>query len=366
MRAAMEDNPALLEQMFADMAAANSLYQPTNYWQVYQDRLMPLILTRGISRFRSRDLLETSRFGVSQFPTAFLLENEPGRIYKAAFSKLLARYWSHERRWLHHVDLFRNSFRSSHELLVRWLTDIDPKQELQTIEDSGRGDPTDVVEVTGRRYTVSFLRYFSDYLWLRERAPFADFRIVLELGVGYGGQAEVVKKLHPNLTYVVCDIPPQLYIAEQYLRSVFPGEVVGYQTTRPADSLAIEPDGHIHVIQPFQLEHLEFSGGLDLFHSVASMQEMEPTVVANYLALVVRFLTAWVYLVQNPQGKQVARVPGEPGVLTPVTYDDYLRNLQSYDLTDEAPAWLFNSTAARGFELTNEEFIRMLFQRKGG
>lgn len=354
--------------MFTDMAVASDLYKPTNYWQVYEDRLAPEIRRQGITRFRSSDLRETQRFGVSRIPTRFLPESR--RFAKVMFAKVLARFWSDERNRDNRNEVFHQTFLASQNLLVKWLADIDPKRELETISDSGFGDPTDSFVPNDSKhlhsYTISFLRYFADYLWIRERIPFEDFTVMLELGTGYGGQTEVIKKLYPNLTYVVCDIPPQLYIAEQYLQSVFPGQVVGYEQTRQANSLTIGHDGKIHIIEPFQLEQIRFSQGLDLFWSVASFQEMEPAVVANYLKIIQRFATFWIYLVQNPIGKTEAREPGKPGVLEPVTRESYIEALKGYRLNEEAPAWYFNSTAARGFELVNDEFVRMLFERGPG
>ena len=331
-RREMKDDPALLDQMLADMAVADALYKPTNYWQVYEDRLMPTIRTHGIRQFRSAGPMGMQRFGPSSLPTLFL--PQPRRLITVILANLLARVWPDQRKLGLRQRMFTDNFHAIQDLLFLWLTDIDSKKELKTIGDSGFGEPTDLFEPTpinlpslpsppsarsAHHYTISFLRYFADYLWVRERLPFEQLRIVLELGAGYGGQAEVIKQLYPNLTYIVCDISPQLYVAEQYLKSVFPGAVIGYHQTRQRDSLTIGHDGKIHIIEPFQLEGLELTDGLDLFWNVASFQEMEPATVSNYLALMRGFAPKWMYLEQNPAGKRVAEGPGKPGVLEPVT-----------------------------------------------
>ena len=81
---------------------------------------------------------------------------------------------------------------------------------------------------------------------------------IWEIGPGYGGQTEVILKLHPHLRYVGIDIPPMAYLTEQYLKAVFLGEVLGYEESR--DWGRIKPEHitgkRISVLWPWLLPKL--------------------------------------------------------------------------------------------------------------
>ena len=107
------------------------------------------------------------------------------------------------------------------------------------------------------------------------------------------------QSLNPNLKWVVnINVPPVLYIAGQYLRSIPSVEVVDYSATR--DLKRINPqaasDGRtrVYMLAPWQTPQLETE--VDLFLNAASFQEMDSETCAAYAKEIIRLVRKWAIL----------------------------------------------------------------------
>jgi putative sugar O-methyltransferase len=215
----VHDDPAVLDNLLHDMESSSDLWKPTNYWEVEQKALMPTIRREGLANFRASYNSAFITFGVTSTPRTltddFLPKNIPTRI-GLKILKLLGLDVRTS------IEEHRRSFAAFQNMCFQLVLQCDADKEILTISDSGLANPRDLFSPEGhkeREYTIAFLRYFWQYLWLKQFVDFKRINAVMELGSGYGGQAEVLCKLHPHIKYVICDIPPQLYIAEQYLNS---------------------------------------------------------------------------------------------------------------------------------------------------
>ena len=224
------------------------------------------------------------------------------------------------------------------ELSYYYCLHGDDKHRIRRIADSGLGAPNIMMQIDGKLYTIHFLRYFLQYLYLRRFVDFDNLDGLIEIGGGYGGMAEVVLKLHPDLDYVDVDIPPQIYLATQYLSACFEGEVVSYDETRRESELHLDnfSGKRVLVLCPWQLPKL--TGRYGLFINSASFQEMEPEVVKNYAEELNRLVSHYGYIRAMPEGAYLARRPGQRGVLRRTTREDYVRYFHPFELTDETPA----------------------------
>ena len=162
---------------------------------------------------------------------------------------------------------------------------------------------------------------------------FNNIGTVMELGSGSGKQIEVMKKLHPKLCFIVFDIPPQLYVCEQYLSALFPDSVVSYRDTREMSSLPDNREGKIFIFGNWKLPEVE-GMTYDLFVNSASFQEMEPEVALNYLKYIGKQATQFVFLHQLMGGKNQASREGTAGVLKRTTLDHYKKGLEDFHLLD--------------------------------
>ena len=148
----------------------------------------------------------------------------------------------------------------------------------------------------------------------------------MEIGGGDGKQTEVIKKLYPHITFYLLDIPPQLYVAEQYLSTVFPGSVVSYRETRKMDKIPNTP-GKIFILPTSKISAVS---NYDLFLNQQSFQEMEPDIVLNYLKYINK-QSKYVFLSNALKGKEVAKKTGSHGVLKQTTLSHYLDGLDNFE-----------------------------------
>ena len=348
----VSDDPSLCEELMRDMAAAEAVFQPTNYWQVYQERLMPLLRADGVRKFRASAAKVYGSFGMSQVPSTLK--------YLPPFSLNGKTCETHPSDV---INQFQRSLQAFYDMC--FYSALQQDARILEISDSGHGCPADLFSPAvypQNRYTLSFLRYFHHTLWVRKFVDFNKVRVLMELGSGYGGQIEVLRKLFPHIHYVLCDIPPQVYVAEQYLKSVFPGEVTGYHETKAMDAVDLNKPAGITILAPWQLKKIK--GSADFFWSATTFQEMEPEIVQMYLDLVQPRVSRYIYLIQLPKGQHVAPRKGAPGVLKPVTTADYIRFLDRFSLLQEEQA-VFFATGQQGipyYEFNNHRHF--LFGKK--
>lgn len=330
----IRDESRQLQQMMTDMEHAPSCWQTTNYWKFYQWMLLPTIYKEGISRFRCSRNPVYPCFGVSHLPTFVQTQSGRDHVYLRV-EKVLTRLFQ---RFLKSKEIALQQFHFVQRLSYEYALSHDKDSELGTLSDSGLGEPDDLFQIGDQQYTLAFLSKFMQYLYVKQFFQFQNCRVLWEVGCGYGVQAEVLLKLHPEIRLILVDIPPQIYVAQQYLEAVFPGLVVNYSSTRNLTLIDPEAfdDGRILILCPWQVPNLNIPS--DLFWNSASFQEMEPDVVGLYLSHVERLCSNAVHLREVTEGRELASAPGEFGVLAKTTLEHYKQGLPSFDLVDISPS----------------------------
>jgi putative sugar O-methyltransferase len=161
---------------------------------------------------------------------------------------------------------------------------------LLEVEDSLAGNPPATFDIANRRYSFQFLHNFARAQWLLRNLKIPEGACVVEIGPGYGGFIEVLRKVRPDLRIALIDIAPQLYIVEQRCKAIFddPSQallrsVVSFRTTtnmKTIDLATFKP-GTIAIVAPWQCDRLR-NVWLGINH--ASMQEMTRPQAAGYIA----------------------------------------------------------------------------------
>ena len=148
-------------------------------------------------------------------------------------------------------------------------------------------------------------------------APDAPVRIC-ELGAGYGRNASVFLRAYPRCRYVIVDIPPALFVAQEYLRRLFPERRVF--TARCFEDIALHEaeiaSADIAFLLPHQAARLA-AGSFDLFLNISSLHEMTREQIAAYFALIDRLTRGCFYSKQwlvsrNPHDGIVVRLEDYP------------------------------------------------------
>jgi putative sugar O-methyltransferase len=216
-----------------------------------------------------------------------------------------------------------------------WVGEKSGAKPLSTLSASLVGNPEDILAINDNFYTWNFFSYYLQYAYCSNFIDFDSIEVLVELGPGGGKQAEVIKKLHPHICILLFDIPPQLYVCEQYLKAVFPDCVVPYKQTREMISIPEIHRGKIFIFGNWKFPIVE-GISIDLFWNSSSLQEMEPDVVANYLEYVNAHAQA-AYLREVMAGQEVAKRKGMRGVLRQTRLEHYESALRNFAMVDLSP-----------------------------
>ena len=322
----VQDDLELLDLMISDMHAAPELYRPTNYWELYEKQFLTQLRSKGLHDFRRNKRMSVlSSFGATDVivPYSRLTDLFLKSATIRKFSRLVSLVYAG-------VEL-----QDVRKLCYDFASVYGAKcgaKPLAEFETSTVGNPEDLFTIKGRMYTTSLLYYYLQYAYCCQFIDFDSIENIMEIGSGSGKQVEVIKKLHPHLSFYVLDIAPQLYVCEQYLTALFPDSVVSYRQTRKMDSAPKQNDKKIFVIGNWKLSELT-NLRYDLLWNSASFQEMEPEVVLNYLKFANK-QARHAFLHEAMEGKEVASIKGEHGVLKPTRLEHYKKGLQDFVLKD--------------------------------
>jgi putative sugar O-methyltransferase len=343
----VKDDPESLKLMLKNLSEADNLYKPCNYWTVYERRFIPELHNYGLHDFRRRKNSVLDSFGgvdlappeagINLFQTRILNNRITRKIplwlkLIALQNRIANRLLKTETPYGITTDGLRRLFCD----FARVAGEKAGAKPIGAFDASMVGNPEDVFEFDGKSYTMSMVYYYLRYVYCCNYIDFEDVDLIVELGSGSGKLVELIKKLHPHLSFCLFDIPPQLYVCQQYLSAVFPDCVVPYEATKSMEALPRGKGGKIYICGTWKIPILK-GGQCDLFVNTASFQEMEPDVVANYLNYVSDAANS-VYLQEEMQGKPVAVAAGQPGVLRQTVLEDYRNGLKNYDLVDLSPS----------------------------
>lgn len=341
------DDPELLKFMLEDLAKAPPAYRPTSYWQPYVDSIAAELLAQGLTKFRRRRGSLLGTFGGDDLPWGYhrrtpsdwahplnwvvkslchrLADAPPGLLAK------LRDYLFQVGTGFDSQDLFRISVDA-----CRYEAAASKGPKLEDWSPPRQGDPEVSYPYRDKLYTFADLYYFHLYALSRRWIDFDSLGTMAELGSGAGRHLQLVHALHPKLTLLAFDIPPQIYVAEQWAKSSFPEDVISYRETRTWTEIPELPPGKIVFLAASKLEELK-GWSWDLFWSSASLQEMEPDVVANYLAHTIPATRSWAFLHQVMAGKEVDAEGVGHGVREATTLAHYQAGLADLEVLARAP-----------------------------
>jgi putative sugar O-methyltransferase len=343
------EDPPLVDLMLADLRAAPPIYHATSFWQHYLPGVLDTLREHGLTDFRRRRDSVIEAFGAVDIVRPVAELQPPtirSRWLRNRFTGLLPGF-GRLLDWMNRLSLRDASAAAGYYLSPEVIREIyvgyaaqaagraRHARPLSAAGMSRLGNPEDVFSVGDHVYSMFFVWHYLRYAFVSRFLNFDAIRVFVELGSGNGKLVELVHKLHPKAAILVFDIPPQLYFANQYLLSVFPGEVAGYRETRSLSRLDPEP-GRIYVMGNYQFP-LIADLDIDLFWNTASIDEMEPAVVENYLRIV-NACAKHVFLHEVMSGTVLARRAGDKGVMAQTTIEHYRRFLDGFRLVCAEPA----------------------------
>ena len=341
----MKNEKELLLEMLEDMRKAPEVYRPSRYWKGYVARNTAWLLRHDINNFRNYDAPFRSFGGGAE-----RLSDEDYQRIKATYRKsrilkgitaCLLKLRDRFPELRTHVNLLLPTFHMTNmeyrshyqkELFLQQLeSSVSESPELLKFSDQCFGQPSDVVEFKGSHYTSNFYLKVKEYFFVKRYIDFAQVESVLEIGPGYGAQMDVILQDNEQIRGCLVEIPPQLYLAQQYLEACFPGEVCKYHEVKKMGVANALRDFRVICLAPWQIKELP-ENAFDFFWNMASFQEMSPDVVKNYASYVQRATKKFLYIANSIRARDES---APQRVRTHTSYDEYISFFDEFE-----PKWV--------------------------
>lgn len=317
------DDSELLRVMVDDNKKAPGIFQPTNYWSVYENRFLPELEKNGLNDFRRRRNSVLSSFGGTSLgripPLDKWYMNWLPFGSKRKIAEIIAELAFYGKN--------RQKIIRTYVQQASLYGQARGAKPLETCDTTLFGNPAESAEIDKHHFSTGLINCYLRYAWAARYIDFSRVNTYVELGPGLGTQALCLKQLYPRMTILLFDLPAQLYVCESYMKRALPSSTISYRELRSVQSMSDIRDGCVHFFGAHQIPFI-LSGDFDLFWNAASFQEMEPEVVENYLEII-KGKASNVYLMQTLYGKQIARKPDEVGVRNQTTFVHYFENLRA-------------------------------------
>ena len=241
-----------------------------------------------------------------------------GNVEAQQYNSYFACYPPSHRNWAQYAaNLTRSGFPNalgrtwyerSVELLYEKLRDVDTHKILDKTHASATSESPMCVVVDGHNMSWDYLTSISAIIAMAEVTPeiLESPRVVVDLGAGWGRVGHILRQVNSHVTYVDCDLPETLMIAQAYLPTTLPGiPVHKYSETRTIKSFDrdILSDGGLWFCTPQQLDVFK-DDCVDVFVNIASFQEMTMSQVVAYFQIIDR-VTLGIFYNQQRCGKMV-------------------------------------------------------------
>lgn len=314
--AQLKDNTALLNAMMHGGEEEAVVWRPTSYWRGYCRRITRELDATGLKDVRvNQRVLKGFAAGGAPQPTQPLAawKRAVWRVGEQmpAVSRIVAEY----QRLIRAVHQQHAQTRIQlSQIVIERIADSFP--DLSPPDGLANGGAEDTFEWRGHMVTADWIQFLARAAAFYRHVPPASVRSILEVGPGLGLSSLAHIALNPGLRMIVnVDVPPVLYVATQYLRSVKGVHVVDYCDFPESGEVVAKPvDGKLTIYQiaPWQLPRLK--GPIDLFHNAYSFQEMEREICANYSKVVAEMVEKHVWLMSSIDG----HLPGAGGQHKPI------------------------------------------------
>jgi putative sugar O-methyltransferase len=300
----------LTRRTLAGLETCDPAYRPTNFWQSGVHRLLDEMSDIGLEAFKT-------------WPEAFfwfypvygkgITTPTIRKLVRAASAAQGDDVAGWARRALRGVHEARRDYDVACTAWdqERWPTDLEGYGESEV----GRPTQTYKLGQGPALFTKPYLNYLLGLAALSRHVDEPPRRF-LELGGGFGVLGEIVLARDAGAAYVDVDIPPLLTVASYYLTALFGDQRIVSYDDRVPDAGPLDLAGTSACLPSWRLPDLV--GEYDVFWNSFSFQEMEPSVVANYVDVVADLGVRYVVSLNSRQGKPVGEV-GEVGVREQVT-----------------------------------------------
>ncbi len=331
----------ILRSMFACLASGNTIYLPSKFWEALNEKNVQQLENGGLQNIKQTVAQNYFTWVVGHKDTQFR--------FLAKHTSL--SHWPQILKGIFSYDPSLSLSRMQRlELIVftRMLWKFTEKQDterlLTKVDEPLEGNPFKIYlhdKLISQDLANSILEYYS----IREnfKTDAHDKITICELGAGYGRNAYVFLKALPACKYVIIDIPPALYVSQNYLGSVFSDKkIFAFRSFDKFSDVENEfNEADVVFLLPHQAEMLP-AKCIDLFINISSLHEMKMDQIHAYFKLIDKLTKGFFY------SKQwwVSHNPADEITITPKDYPVPQNWRQLYLRTAKVQTYFFEAMYA--------------------
>ncbi len=286
--------------MFDDLKNAPDIYKPSKFWQKLNKTHVSQISETGFNNFKRSVNMRYFNWGIlgiirlQLFPIIYGVTNFN---FKPILKSHLVKSSSQKG-----IRNFNGPNAFIYKTYVAYLYDFvktfDRLNILATIKEPSLGNPF-LIKYAGKEISQDLCNSVFEFYSIFNHLKIQKKINIAELGAGYGRTAYVFLKTLPTCTYTIIDIPPALYLSQEYISRVFPKEkVFSYRSFSSYSKIKKEfESSRIRFLMPHQIELIP-KKSFDLFINISSLHEMYISQIKNYFIQMNRLVSGYVYTKQ--------------------------------------------------------------------
>lgn len=269
--------PAELREMTDYFISSGLIEDSSLYWNHLNKYNILQITNYGYENFKQTVTRNYFTWVVS-------IDNPYASNLKALVPQLLVNLPSSEMHKIHPFFGYQESlyFNEITLYFLNFILKIGGAPYLEKLEEPLIGNPP-FLTYNGKRVSQDIFNSLLEYLPVASSCDISKVNTIIEIGAGSGRTAFAYITLHPNSKYVIVDIPPALFVSQNYLADVFPDKKVF--RFRPFDHFKeIKKEyesADIVFLTPDQLAKLP-NKSADLFLAIDCIHEMKPESIQYY------------------------------------------------------------------------------------
>lgn len=284
--------------MIIELKKAPSLYSPSDFWQKLNRLHNNQLLYTGFDNFKRSVNQHYFNWKILMIIRHQLLPIF-SELKKGNLAPIFKSYLINPLSKGKHTISFNRISAFIYSFYVAFLKDYvshkDKLKLLDRLKEPLVGNPF-LVKYKNKYISQDLCNSIYEYSSISSKINSKILMHVAELGAGYGRLAYVFLNALPKTSYCIIDIPPALYISQNYLSKVFPKEKIFY--FRPFSSFKkVRKEfeaARIKFVMAHQIKYLP-DKYFNLMISISTLHEMTRKQIKNYISQIDRLTNGYFY-----------------------------------------------------------------------
>ena len=164
-------------------------------------------------------------------------------------------------------------------------------EKLKDLSDRGYlgfNDP--FLEIDNVNLTTDKINALFDYEKIDKFVKLQNINSILEIGAGSGRTSQAIMTFNQNLRYIICDIPPAIFISYTRLKKTFPDKKIKLLFNHKNEKSLMDEinNNDISYIFPHQMKDIQ-NKSIDLTFAINCIHEMDKKIIKKYFHQINKF-----------------------------------------------------------------------------